>query len=37
MAAFTHAVNGSLYRSIGYDPVADFEPVTLLSHQACRE
>ena len=35
MAAFTHAVNGFLYRSIGYDPVADFEPVTLLSHQAC--
>ena len=24
MAAFTHAVNGSLYRSIGYDPIADF-------------
>ena len=22
MAAFTHAVNVSLYRSIGYDPVA---------------
>ena len=35
MAAFTHAVNGFLYRSIGYDPVADFEPVTLLSHQPC--
>ena len=35
MAAFTHAVNGFLYRSITYDPVADFEPVTLLSHQPC--
>jgi tripartite-type tricarboxylate transporter receptor subunit TctC len=29
MAAFPHAVNVSLYRSIGYDPVADFQPVTL--------
>ena len=35
MAAFTHAVNVFLYRSIGYDPVADFEPLTLLSHQPC--
>jgi tripartite-type tricarboxylate transporter receptor subunit TctC len=35
MAAFTHAVNVFLYRSISYDPVADFEPVTLLSHQPC--
>ena len=35
MAAFTHAVNGSLYRSIGYDPIADFQPVTLLSCQPC--
>ena len=35
MAAFTHAVNAFLYRSIGYDPVADFEPATLLSHQPC--
>jgi tripartite-type tricarboxylate transporter receptor subunit TctC len=33
MAAFTHAVNAFLYRSIGYDPVAHFEPVTLLSQQ----
>jgi tripartite-type tricarboxylate transporter receptor subunit TctC len=33
MAAFTHAVNAFLYRSIGYDPVANFEPLTLLSHQ----
>jgi len=35
MAAFTHTVNVSLYRSIGYDPVADFQPVTLLSCQLC--
>jgi tripartite-type tricarboxylate transporter receptor subunit TctC len=35
MAAFTHAVNVSLYRSIDYDPVADFQPVTLLSYQPC--
>jgi tripartite-type tricarboxylate transporter receptor subunit TctC len=35
MAAFTHGVNVSLYRSIGYDPVADVQPVTLLSHQPC--
>jgi tripartite-type tricarboxylate transporter receptor subunit TctC len=35
MAAFTHAVNVSLYRSIGYDPIADFQPVTLLSYQPC--
>jgi tripartite-type tricarboxylate transporter receptor subunit TctC len=35
MAAFPHAVNVSLYRSIGYDPVADFQPVTLLSYQPC--
>lgn len=35
MAAFTHAVNVSLYRSVGYDPVADFQPVTLLSYQPC--
>jgi hypothetical protein len=33
MAAFTHAVNVSLHRSIGYDPVADCQPVTLLSYQ----
>jgi tripartite-type tricarboxylate transporter receptor subunit TctC len=35
MAAFPHAVNVSLYRSIGYDPVADFQPVSLLSYQPC--
>ena len=35
MAAFTHAVNVSLYRSVGYDPVADFQPVTLLTYQPC--
>ena len=35
MAAFPHAVNVSLYRSIGYDPVGDFQPVTLLSYQPC--
>lgn len=35
MAAFTHAVNVSLYRSIGYDPIADFQPATLLSYQPC--
>jgi hypothetical protein len=35
MAAFTHAVNVSFHRSIGYDPVADCQPVTLLSYQPC--
>jgi tripartite-type tricarboxylate transporter receptor subunit TctC len=35
MAAFPHAVNVSLYRSIGYDPVGDFQPVTLMSYQPC--
>jgi tripartite-type tricarboxylate transporter receptor subunit TctC len=35
MGAFTHAVNSFLYPSLGYDPVADFAPVTLLSEQPC--
>lgn len=35
MAAFTHAVNVFLYKSLGYDPIADFAPVTLLSEQPC--
>ena len=35
MAAFTHAVNLFLYGSTGYDPIADFEPVTLVSEQPC--
>lgn len=33
MAVFPHAVNPYLYRSTGYDPVADFAPVTLISLQ----
>jgi tripartite-type tricarboxylate transporter receptor subunit TctC len=35
MAAFTHTVNVFLYKSLGYDPIADFAPVTLLSEQPC--
>ena len=35
MAAFTHAVNVFLYKSLGYDPIGDFAPVTLLSEQPC--
>lgn len=35
MAAGTHAVNLFLYRSLGYDPIADFAPVTLVSVQPC--
>lgn len=27
----THAINASLYRSLGYDPVKDFEPVALVA------
>jgi tripartite-type tricarboxylate transporter receptor subunit TctC len=35
MAAFTHDVNLFLYRSPGYDPIADFAPITLVSVQPC--
>lgn len=34
-AAFTHTVNPFLYRSLSYDPIADFAPVTLVSLQPC--
>jgi tripartite-type tricarboxylate transporter receptor subunit TctC len=30
IATFPHATNGYLYPSLGYDPVADFAPVTLI-------
>jgi len=30
IASFPHATNGYLYPSLGYDPVADFAPVTLI-------
>lgn len=30
IAAFPHATNRYLYSSLGYDPVADFAPVTLI-------
>jgi len=30
IAAFPHATNRYLYASLGYDPVADFAPVTLI-------
>ncbi len=30
IAAFPHATNRCLYASLGYDPVADFAPVTLI-------
>jgi tripartite-type tricarboxylate transporter receptor subunit TctC len=36
MTAFPpHAANPFLYRSLGFDPVADFAPVTLVSRQPC--
>jgi tripartite-type tricarboxylate transporter receptor subunit TctC len=28
----THAINASLYRNLGYDPVKDFEPVALVAY-----
>jgi tripartite-type tricarboxylate transporter receptor subunit TctC len=31
MATFPHAVNRYFYSSLGYDPVADFAPVTLIA------
>ena len=34
-AAFTLTVNPFLYRSLGFDPIADFAPVTLVSLQPC--
>lgn len=27
----THAINASLYKNLGYDPVKDFEPVSLIA------
>ena len=27
----THAINASLYKNLGYDPVKDFEPITLVA------
>jgi len=35
MAPITLAVNPFLYRSIGYAPVADFAPITLVTVQPC--
>lgn len=29
----THAINASVYSKLGYDPIKDFEPVTLLATQ----
>src|SRR3974390_1157363 len=31
IASFSHATNRFLYSSLGYDPVADFAPVTLIA------
>jgi tripartite-type tricarboxylate transporter receptor subunit TctC len=31
IASFSHATNRFLYPSLGYDPVADFAPVTLIA------
>jgi tripartite-type tricarboxylate transporter receptor subunit TctC len=31
IASFSHAINRFLYPSLGYDPVADFAPVTLIA------
>jgi len=28
----THAINASLYKNLGYDPVKDFEPVALVAY-----
>ncbi|SNT34852.1 Tripartite-type tricarboxylate transporter, receptor component TctC [Noviherbaspirillum humi] len=28
----THAINASLYKNLGYDPVKDFEPVSLIAY-----
>lgn len=28
----THAINASLYKNLGYDPVKDFEPVALIAY-----
>ena len=28
----THAINASLYKKLGYDPVKDFEPVALIAY-----
>jgi tripartite-type tricarboxylate transporter receptor subunit TctC len=35
MASFSHGVSRFLYPSLGYDPVASFDPITLVSLQPC--